>query len=59
MLQYIQSGKVSVQLYFDMSQKAFHDTKNEEVKKILKDDFDNLELICDGDKKKWLKESLK
>lgn len=42
-----------------MSQKAFHDTKNEEVKKILKDDFDNLELICDGDKKKWLKESLK
>ena len=32
---------------------------SEEVKKIVKDDFDNLELICDGDKKKWLKESLK
>ena len=32
---------------------------SEEVKKILKDDFDNLELICDGDKKRWLKETIK
>lgn len=32
---------------------------SEEVKKALKEDFDQLQLICDGDKKRWLKETLK